>query len=146
MSRTSRYALYREQKGKRDCVLPPIRLHTVELNWLKQQAIERGLSFSEFARLRLLHPVTLRRKHPSSVSTPLWIEARKQQRKKVGGAPPGETLAKDQTPKSEPPPRFVRNAQVSSYGLPLFEHEKQKRPVQCWHGWPLHQCFTCNNI
>ena len=108
MSRTSRYALYREQKGKRSCVLPPVRLHPIELNWLKEEAKRRGLSFSEFARLRLLHPVTLRRQHPSSVSTHLCIEPRKKQRKKGWYAPPGEALADNSPLKGDQISRTVR--------------------------------------
>src|SRR5215469_2242825 len=65
---------------------PPARLDKAELEWLKCQANQRNISFSEYLRLRLLHPGKLRR-----VSTRRREELQEQPRKNDWYMPPGET-------------------------------------------------------
>ena len=64
-------------KRKRESVLPPARLLRTEL-WLKFAAKQRNLNFSEYLRLRLLHPSKLRR-----VSTRKPDEREKVRQEKV---------------------------------------------------------------
>jgi hypothetical protein len=69
-------------RNKRDSVLPPARLYRAELEWLKTQADQRNISFSEYLRLRLLHPGKLRR-----VSTKRAERLEKQGQKTPGIRP-----------------------------------------------------------
>src|SRR6516162_5679095 len=77
-------------RNKRDSVLPPARLYRAELEWLKTQANQRNISFSEYLRLRLLHPGKLRR-----VSTRRAEEREKQGQENAGYPPPGESASSD---------------------------------------------------
>jgi hypothetical protein len=106
----------RDSSKGKQTVLANFRLHKDEYQALKRQAEQCRLSFSEF----------LRRIALAAIPRPI-----------------DRQLLSDLTPSSEK--KKEEDAGLES-GARVNRRANGKQPARCWHGWPAHQCVTCNNI
>ena len=106
----------RDSSKGKQTVLANFRLHKDEYQALKRQAEQCRLSFSEF----------LRRKALAAIPRPI-----------------DRQLLSDLTPNNE---KKGNEAAAVEEGAPVNRKAIGKETARCWHGWPAHQCVTCNNI
>jgi hypothetical protein len=106
----------RDSSKGKQTVLANFRLHKDEYNALKKQAEQCRLSFSEMLRRIALAAI------PRPIDPQLLA-----------------LLSPNEKEKKE-------SAEGLESGASANWNDIGKQPARCWHGIPLHQCFTCNNI
>jgi hypothetical protein len=106
----------RDSSKGRQTVLANFRLHKDEYQALKRQAEQCRISFSELLRRIALAAI------PKPIDPELLALLTPNEKEKKESVEGLESVA---------PPNRRANG---------------KATARCWHGLPLHQCYTCNNI
>jgi hypothetical protein len=106
----------RDPSKGKQTVLANFRLHKDEYQALKRQAEQCRISFSELLRRIALAAI------PKPIDPQLLA-----------------LLTPNEKEKKE-------SVEGLESGAPVHRKAISKGMARCWHGLPLHQCFTCNNI
>ena len=106
----------RDPSKGKQTVLANFRLHKDEYQALKRQAEQCRISLSEFFRRIALATI------PRPIDPQLLALLSPNEKEKKGSVEGLES------------------------GAPVNRRTIGKQAARCWHGLPLHQCFTCNNI